>query len=131
MTQSPEDSREAEMAAEHTADTKALPLLLTYRQNLEKEAGVLEASARSYRTRLIVLCSVAGVVGLYALYTTMTSAPPVLALAITGALFVAILFVSWRRSNMDLARRQQLDELHEKMLSAGRRIDGAERRLRR
>ena len=120
----------AEVAAASRADAKALPLLRTYRQNLEKEAGALAAATRRYHIRLLVPAAAAGIVGSYALWETLTAGPPIVAWVVTGVLAACAFAVSRHRNSTQRERARHLEGLHAKMLSAGRRIDGAERRLR-
>jgi hypothetical protein len=126
---SKEDIR-TQAAAESRADAKALPLLRTYRENLQKEAGALGAVTRRYHTRLLILCAAAGIVGSYALWVTLRTAPPIGAWVVTVLLAISATAFAKHWNKRQRERTRHLEGLHDKMLSAGRRIEGAERRLR-
>lgn len=124
------ENTRANAAEASKKDATALPLLRTYRESLEKEAGALGAATRRNHMLLIVLSAAAGIVGFYALWETLTASPPIVAWVIAGGLAIGAAAVAQRWKGKQRERTQHLEGLHEKMLSAGRKIDGAERRLR-
>ena len=115
----------AETAAGRAAAEKALPHLRAQRQELEKTGGALAAVKRAHQIRLIICGAAAGLVGLYSLYMTLTDSPPVVAWIITACLAAGAAFISSRWKNAGRSRTEELDALHAKMHSVGRRIDGA------
>jgi len=130
MEPSREESLQAERDAKKVTDTKALPVLRAYRERLEKEAGALSKEAGSHNLRVGVILAAACLVAVYGFYKTLTVGAPVVVFVVAGVLTVigAVLSAQWNKSQG--TRRRHLEELHKKMLSAGQRIDGAERRLR-
>jgi hypothetical protein len=112
-------------------DAKQLSTLRLYRERLEREAGRMAESERRHQLRLAVVGGAALLAALYAAWATLTSEnPPIITWVVTGVLAVVAAAFARGRNRSERERTRELDELHEKMLSAGRRIDGAERRMR-
>ncbi len=131
MEPTSDEGLRAGAAAASAADAKALPMLRTYRDGLEREAGVISTATRTHKIRLAVLACAAAVAAAYSLLGTVGGEPPILGWVVTALLAVAAAVLARRRAGTERQRTRDLDDLHEKMLSTGRRIDGAERRLRR
>ena len=107
-----------------------LPKLLSLRQQLEREAGMMDA-ASTKRRRIVFACAgAAALVGAWSLYTTLQAAPPIVGWVLTALLAGGAIFMQKQTIKLQSARARDLEALHARMLSVGRQIDRAERLLR-
>jgi hypothetical protein len=121
---------EAEIAAARVEAGALLPRLLGLRQQLEREAGVLDA-AGTKRRRIILACAcAAALVGAWALWSTIEAEPPIVAWVLTALLAGGAIYMQKETLRLQGPRARDLEALHARMLSVGRQIDRAERLLR-
>ena len=126
-------SAESEKAAEKAAAKDALPRLMAQRDKLEREGGAQSRLERNHWARVGAGVAVTIVLALYTLTagTDERGETPILLWVITGAcgIATAAMAVIWDKAKS--ARRRHQEELSAKMKQIGRRIDSADRTMRR
>jgi len=126
-----EAAARSESAAEKAAATSALPRLIAHREKLEREGGSINRDERNHWIRIAVGVVLTIIAALYAYGSGSEKSTPVFPWVVTAVFGIAtvLLGVLWDRANA--SRRRNHDELSEKMRQVGRRIDSAERKLRK
>ena len=125
-----QDTR-SEAEAEKAEAASVLPRLRAHRDSLELQGGAVASGERRHWIRLAIVGVAAAAATIYALYNSGGDSPPILAwiVAIVLGAVTAGLGYQWEREQA--ARRRDQEDLSAKMKQIGRRIDSAERTLRR
>lgn len=127
------ESARSEMDAEKAAAKDAMPRLLAQRDKLEKEGGSFNRVERNHWARIAVGAAVTIIVAVYALSQSgdEKTGTPVFPWIITAACAIATAAMAVLWDKTKVSRRRNHDELSEKMRQVGRRIDSADRTMRR
>ena len=126
---------QSEVDAEKAAAKDVMPRLLAQRDKLEREGGAFNRVERNHWARIAVAACVTLILAAYALVATSGSTEkegvPVFPWVVTGASAIATMVMAVLWDKAKAARRREQDELSEKMRQVGRRIDSADRTMRR
>lgn len=130
MTKITKEQKQTEKAEEQASAKKMLPRLLARRQEMEREAGAFGRTRQHHMTVLIVLASIAAIVGIYALWTTVTGSASVIAWVVAGVLGAGAALLNSQSKHLNNSKSNEMDELHTQMATIGRQIDRVEKRTR-
>jgi hypothetical protein len=121
----------SEAEAEKAEAASVLPRLRAHRDSLELQGGAVATGERRHWTRLAIVGVAAAAATIYALYNSGGDSPPVLAWIVAIALGAVTAGLGYQWEREQAARRRDQEDLSAKMKQIGRRIDSAERTLRR
>jgi hypothetical protein len=124
---------QSEIDAEKAAAKDAMPRLLAQRDKLEREGGSFNRVERNHWTRIAIGTVVTIAVALYALTQSgdEKAGAPVFLWILTGGCAIATAAMAMVWDKAKASRTREHNELSEKMRQVGRRIDSADRTMRR